>query len=172
MFRFDPDHTDTDVFGSSPFLIRIRIQGNDTDLSDPDPQHWRGGGTQPPVIKTVLTHLSVLVSQWTSAWGLNLKSGVAGSSPTISLQRPPCSHQWVLISIVASWLFFCWLILRNTVAVKVFGVDGWMNHQPGWWFRIEIKIIRNGSGRNTLLTRFRILQLWFKKVKNVVFFLT
>ena len=44
MFRFDPDHTDTDVFGSSPFLIRIRIQGNDTDLSDPDPQHWRGGG--------------------------------------------------------------------------------------------------------------------------------
>ena len=27
--------------GSSHFLIRIRIQGNDTDSTDPDPQHWR-----------------------------------------------------------------------------------------------------------------------------------
>ena len=26
--------------GSSHFLIRIRIQGNDTDSMDPDPQHW------------------------------------------------------------------------------------------------------------------------------------
>ena len=28
--------------GSSHFLIRIRIQGNDTDSTDPDPPHWCG----------------------------------------------------------------------------------------------------------------------------------
>ena len=33
-FDTDPDS------GSSHFLIRIRIQGNDTDSMDPDPQHW------------------------------------------------------------------------------------------------------------------------------------
>ena len=33
-FYMDPDS------GSSHFLIRILIQGNDTDSTGPDPQHW------------------------------------------------------------------------------------------------------------------------------------
>ena len=36
-FDTDPDS------GSSHFLIRILIQGNDTDSTDPDPQHWWSG---------------------------------------------------------------------------------------------------------------------------------
>ena len=34
LFDTDPDS------GSSQFLIRIRIQGNDTDSTNPDPPHW------------------------------------------------------------------------------------------------------------------------------------
>ena len=34
LFDTDPDS------GSSQFLIQIRIQGNDTDSTNPDPPHW------------------------------------------------------------------------------------------------------------------------------------
>ena len=35
-FNTDPD------FGYSQFFIRIWIEGNDADSTDPDPQHWYG----------------------------------------------------------------------------------------------------------------------------------